>query len=243
MTVENSNIAIAKSSDATDDMVEPGDALAYTIDVTNAGVNGTVAAPQDAVTVTDVLPAGVTYVDASGDGTYTCSEAAGEVTCTNSGGDHTVGDTHSIAIDVTVDGDAAAGDIVNTASAEVTSQGANPDDATATVTVGDGEGEAHTYELTFRWTLIGWTLPDMDVADALNGEGANAGGDDISAHVTAVFGWDAPTQTWAAYFPDAGDVPGANDLETFESGEGYWIAIDEEAGVTWDVTTSGGAEE
>jgi uncharacterized repeat protein (TIGR01451 family) len=58
------------------DPVVFGTLLTYTIVVTNGG-----AANATSVTVTDVLPAGVTFESASGDG-WTCGFASGTVTCT-----------------------------------------------------------------------------------------------------------------------------------------------------------------
>lgn len=57
-------------------LARPGDTLTYTIQVTNTG---TVTATS--ITVTDPLPAGLTYDSASGAG-WTCSYASDTVTCT-----------------------------------------------------------------------------------------------------------------------------------------------------------------
>ena len=91
----------------------------FTISVTNSGpvsVTGT-------VTVTDVLPAGLSYVAAAGGG-WSCSEAAGTVTCTRTG--LAAGMTApDILLSVGVDA-AASPEVTNTAS--VTSDKGDPDD-------------------------------------------------------------------------------------------------------------------
>ena len=53
-----------------------GGILTYTIQVSNTGT-----ASATNLTMTDTLPAAVTYISASGSG-WTCSQAAGVVTCT-----------------------------------------------------------------------------------------------------------------------------------------------------------------
>ena len=80
-----------------------GTDITYTISIANAG-------PDTAITpaITDVLPAGVTYVSSSA----TCAEAAGTVTCTLA--DLIAGDSASATITVTPN---AAGTLTNTASA------------------------------------------------------------------------------------------------------------------------------
>jgi uncharacterized repeat protein (TIGR01451 family) len=113
------------NSDAPDP-VGVGGNLTYTLDVRNSGPN-----PAAAVTVTDPLPAGVTFVSSattagscSGTATVTC--ALGSLA---SGADATV----TIVVRPTV-----AGPLSNTASVSTTSADPSPanDDATATTTVG-----------------------------------------------------------------------------------------------------------
>ena len=95
------------------DSVDPATAgapLTYTLSVANAG-------PSDAVstTVTDTLPAGLTYVSAT-PGQGTCSESAGTVTCAL--GSIADGDVVVISVVTSVDADVSDGStIVNTASA------------------------------------------------------------------------------------------------------------------------------
>jgi hypothetical protein len=120
------------------------------------------------------------------------------------------------------------------------------------VTAHDDEGDIVTdvivdfsdtfdYTLSFRWSLITWVGPDnIPVADALAGTGANEEGNDISAQVTAVYGWDQAAQQWLGYFPTGVDVPGANDLTALQMGDAYWIAIVGPGSVTWTVATNVG---
>jgi uncharacterized repeat protein (TIGR01451 family) len=68
------DLAIVKTDSA--DPVTLGSNFSYTLSVTNAGPNAATN-----VSVVDVLPAGLTFVSATGTG-WTCGEAAGTVTCT-----------------------------------------------------------------------------------------------------------------------------------------------------------------
>jgi hypothetical protein len=100
-----------------------------------------------------------------------------------------------------------------------------------------------TYTLNFRWSLITWAGADnIPVADALKGGAStkNPGGNDISAQVTAVYGWNQTSQTWLGYFPSGASVPGANNLTVLNTGQAYWIAITGPGPVTWTVTTNVG---
>jgi hypothetical protein len=99
-----------------------------------------------------------------------------------------------------------------------------------------------SYTLNFRWSLITWAGADnISVNDALKGTGtggANPGGNDISASVTAIYGWDAAAQQWLGYFPSGVNVPGANDLTTLRTGQAYWIAITGPSSVTWTIASN-----
>jgi hypothetical protein len=54
-----------------------------------------------------------------------------------------------------------------------------------------------------------------------------------------VWGFDAATQTYSAYFPATANVPGAYDLSSLTQGLGYWIALnDASSTVTWTVETA-----
>ncbi|HEY3613743.1 MAG TPA: SdrD B-like domain-containing protein [Gaiellales bacterium] len=84
----------------------PGDQLTYTIHIVNHGTHAT----EGTSVVTDALPAHTTFVSASAG----CTAAAGVVTCqiTNL---LAIGETLDLTVTVTVDADAPAGDLVNTA--------------------------------------------------------------------------------------------------------------------------------
>jgi len=88
-------------------------------------------------------------------------------------------------------------------------------------------------DLEFRWNLVTWLGADaIAPGQALAGAG---GGSDITSHVTAIYGWDAATQTWQAYFPDGAGVPGANNLSQLRAGQAYWVAIEGPGPVQWSV--------
>lgn len=92
-------------------------------------------------------------------------------------------------------------------------------------------------DLTFRWSLVTWPGEDgISPAEALTGAGGSA---DITAQVTAIYGWDAATQSWSAYFPSAGGVPGANNLTALRTGTAYWVAISGPGLVTWAIPQAG----
>jgi len=109
------DLACAKSDSA--DPVAASATLTYTLAVDNAG-------PEDAVMVrvTDTLPAGVTFLDASGAG-WTCNHAGGQVVCTRAS--LPVGTAPDITIRVTAP--PVAGTITN--SAVVASGGIDPNPA------------------------------------------------------------------------------------------------------------------
>ncbi len=100
----------------------------------------------------------------------------------------------------------------------------------------------HSYTLNFRWSLITWVGADaISVNDAIKGTGTsgkNPGGNDISASVTAIYGWDAAAQQWLGFFPSGVNVPGANDLNSLKTGDAYWIAITGPSSVTWTVASN-----
>jgi len=90
--------------------------------------------------------------------------------------------------------------------------------------------------LTPRWSLVAWTGADnVAPADALAGTGAAKGGSDVSSKVTAVYAWDGANAKWLAYFPGAGNVPGANTLTALKAGQPYWFAVAGSSSVEWKV--------
>jgi hypothetical protein len=99
-----------------------------------------------------------------------------------------------------------------------------------------------SYTLNFRWSLVTWAGADaITVNDAIKGtgtSGSNPGGNDISASVTAIYGWDAAAQQWLGFFPSGVNVPGANDLTSLKTGQAYWIAITGPSSVTWTIASN-----
>src|SRR5205823_4350945 len=80
----------------------------YTLTVADAGPS-----PSGSITVTDTLPAGLTFVSGTGTG-WTCSAVGQAVTCTNAAG-LASGATSTITLTVAV-GPAAAPSVTNTAT-------------------------------------------------------------------------------------------------------------------------------
>jgi uncharacterized repeat protein (TIGR01451 family) len=123
----SADLSITKTADPVDPAV--GDAVAYTIEISNAG-------PSDAtgVSMSDDLPAGVTFVSAPG-----CNEAGGVVTCAPAGGTLANGATATFTINVTVNASAAGQSLGNTATIDPGSDPHDPDPtnntSTSTVTV------------------------------------------------------------------------------------------------------------
>ena len=114
---DSTDLAIAKEADG---FFTVGDSGTFTISVTNNGplaVTGT-------VTVTDVLPAGLSFLSATGAG-WSCGAVGGTVTCTRTG--LAVGETApDVLLTVNVAA-AAAPEVTNTAS--VSSDKGDPDDS------------------------------------------------------------------------------------------------------------------
>ncbi len=111
-TVRNNNAAdLAITMTEAPDPVNASSALTYTLNVSN---NGPLTANN--LTVTDTLPAGVTFVAVSGTG-WSCSAAGQVVTCTRT--TLAVGAAPPITINATAP--AAGGTIVNIATVEATS--------------------------------------------------------------------------------------------------------------------------
>jgi uncharacterized repeat protein (TIGR01451 family) len=90
------NLIINKSASTT--VVTPDETFTYSITVSNVG-NANAPSP---VTMTDPLPASVTFVSAVATNGFTCLEASGTVTCTDPGGGLAAGQATVITIQVTV---------------------------------------------------------------------------------------------------------------------------------------------
>lgn len=124
VVVNTVNLSITKN--ASSNTVNAGAPFSYTINVANSGP-GTAAN----VSVTDTLPAGVTFTGATGTG-WTCNNAAGTVTCTMAS--LPVGAANPITINVTAPLSGAP--LVNTASVTTTDTDTNPaNNTSAPVTV------------------------------------------------------------------------------------------------------------
>ena len=100
------NLSITKT-DSPDPVLVAG-TLTYTLNVTNGG-------PDDAsaVKVVDTLPAGTTFVSATGTN-WTCNNVSGTVTCNRTGGNLAPGAAPPITVVVTAPN--TAGTISNTAT-------------------------------------------------------------------------------------------------------------------------------
>ncbi|HKS92185.1 MAG TPA: Ig-like domain repeat protein [Tepidiformaceae bacterium] len=109
---------------------------------------------------------------------------------------------------------------------------------------GPGSGPAAaacngTTQLTLsgQWTLITWPGAATPIAQALAG-GSDGCGTDVSSLISVIWGFDAATQTYHAYFPGAAGVPGANDLTTLTQGAAYWVGLTNPSStLTWTVSS------
>ena len=96
-----------------------------------------------------------------------------------------------------------------------------------------------TLTLTGLWTLVAWPGASGTPVDTALSGGADHCGTNVLSQVSVVWGFDAATQTYSAYFPSAMNVPGANDLDSLTQGLGYWVALsDPSSNVTWKVETA-----
>ncbi|RGS20672.1 Cna B-type domain-containing protein [Collinsella sp. AF23-6] len=126
-------------------LVGVGDTLTYTIGWANNSVDDRGAAQAADVTVTDVLPKGVNYVEGSADG---AAYDAATRTLTWSLGEQTAGATGTLSFDVKVSAEAAVVDDISN---------------TATVKVGENESQTNTTHnsvsregsLTVKKTVVG----------------------------------------------------------------------------------------
>ncbi len=97
-----------------------GETATYTLDVTNHGPS----VHRGPVEITDVVPAGTTFVSATGTG-WDCSELDGSITCTRSD-DLAVGSVPQVVVRVAVD-PARLAEVVNTATVVGDGPGGTPD--------------------------------------------------------------------------------------------------------------------
>ncbi len=124
-----------------------GDQLTYSLLVNNAGPT----ADPGPVTVTDVLPNGLTFVTASATG-WTCANSGQTVTCTRAGA-YPIGLSSTIALTVLV-GAAAVPSVTNTSA--VTGKGTDPNPANNTSS--DPASVAPGVTLAITKALVGTTL-------------------------------------------------------------------------------------
>ena len=151
----SADLSVAKTAPAT---VVAGAALTYTLLVANAG-------PSDAadVSVTDTLPAGVTFVSANGPG-WSCSNSGNaSVTCTRA----TLAAGASSTITVVVAAPDQAGSITNTAAVASTTSDPDPSDNadTATTTVTASADVSITKAGPTTVTASGRVTYTLDVAN------------------------------------------------------------------------------
>src|SRR6185436_10680701 len=117
------------------DPVNAGASLAYTLDASNAGPS-----TAQTITVTDTLPAGVTFQNTTGTASgWTCNHSAGVVTCTR--GNIPVAGTRTIVINVTAP--ATNGNIQNSATITAATSDLDPSDNTAVASTTVTGGTTH----------------------------------------------------------------------------------------------------
>jgi hypothetical protein len=240
-----------------------GDTAGTNITVNAAGTQITVTAPSrpaGPVFVTVVTPGGTSGPQVAARYTYGAlpvitgvSPSTGDldggtvVTITGTGFTGATAVTFGgvAATDFEVDSDTqitatAPAHAAGTVSVRVTTpvgQSAEADAAEFTYQAG---GETISYTLQFRWTLFSWQgIDGIQISVALSGTESpdNPATNNIASRVTAIFRWNATStpQKWEAHFPNAGNVPGANDFNTFEQGRSYFMAITAPGPLTWTV--------
>lgn len=98
----------------------------------------------------------------------------------------------------------------------------------------DFTGESEPQDLVAGWNLIVWAGED-GIAPAA---GLAAGTPSLTGKVSAIYGWEAATQSWLSYFPLANNVPPAlQNLTGLETDEAYWMYL-LEAVADWTVPTN-----
>ncbi len=157
-TIQNDDLQSDLTISMTDspDPVTEGNSVTYNIDVTNNGPSNATS-----VTVTDVLPATVTFVSAS----TVCSNSSGTVTC--SIGNLGNGATANVQITVAPSHDVAGASFSNTASA--TAAESDPTTPNTATQITEVLGATCATPPT---SMIGW-WPGQDNADDISGHGNN----------------------------------------------------------------------
>jgi uncharacterized repeat protein (TIGR01451 family) len=160
------DVTIAKANDPNGAVLN-GNSITYTLTVTNEGDGAATG-----VAVTDQLPAGVTFADA----TAGCTEAAGLVTCAL--GD--VGPGASLDVDVTVTVDEAfCGAIINTADVSASNEG------------GQALGNNASNDVTDTVECQQPTPPDLRVSKGSDADGTLHQGDAFLYTITVTNAGDA----------------------------------------------------
>jgi uncharacterized repeat protein (TIGR01451 family) len=139
-TKRSPNLFVTKNGDPT--QVTSGDTLTYVIGVQNNG-DADAFTP---VTITDVLPSSVTFVDANGTNGWTCSGTT-TVSCHDNGSGLTVGASATITIHTTVNSGITA-PIVNTATAAPATHNPGESDAEDETFAHQGDNAATTKSST-----------------------------------------------------------------------------------------------
>jgi len=117
--------------------------------------------------------------------------------------------------------------IIGTIPTNISAQGETNLRVPKELVVTPGEHDTvYVYELSFRWNLFTWYGIDQTPDEAL-ATSTMENGTDPESVITAIYSFDAATQSWKGYFPRMDHIPGANDLELLEKGKGYFIAIHE----------------
>jgi len=171
------DLSIVKTGPAT---AAAGGAVAYTLAVSNAG------GPASNVSVTDTLPAGATYVSATGTG-WTCGFAAGTVTCTLP----SLPGGAAAPITLNVAAPAAGGALANTATVSNPGGDSNPANNTSTANT------AVTASADLSISLTPPASVYSAVAATFTGLLANAGPSDAAA-VSAIITFPAGFTVQAA---------------------------------------------
>ncbi len=206
-----SDLSFESKTDSADPIVAGGD-VAYTLTIRNDGPS-----TAENVSITDTLPAGVTFNPTGSTGT--CTESGGVVTCTL--GSVPVG-TASATIVVTVDEDATVGTLNNSATVSSTTTDTDPTDNTAT--------ETTTIERLVDLALTKVATPAPDVA------GEAVAGGQISYVLTLTN--NGPSSATNATITDALPV-GTTVASTAPSGAGTCSSASGSIACTWPSIATG----
>lgn len=170
-TVAEADLALSMTRNGA---LAPGQSASYTLTVSNVGQ----AAETGPVTLTDILPTGLTYVTAGGTG-WTCSASGQVVSCSRAGTLAAGAAAAPLVITVAVAGN-AAGTIVN--SATVNSSG--PESNTANNTASNSYTiAASTLYAWYKMDELSWNGSAGEVKD---GAGGNRNGVRVGSANTAV---------------------------------------------------------